>query len=230
MKKFLILLLLIYGSASAETKVISGTTNLEDARISGASPENNYGGSTVIITDAGNNVRTLIRVKNVASELGPGVTITACVCSLYCALNTVDGSVSAYRVLKPWVEGIESGVNDDDGDVTFVDWASDDFEWGTAGCNNANDLGTDNSGDGSGFDRWITAEDTENVTTVNTWYAWNISTVVAQGWYSGHYNEEGIILIDVTGGENVFHSTESAESQKPFWTFTYKIGQVIMVR
>lgn len=224
-----------------DTKTIDGTTNVEDATISDYWADKNYGGKINMDVRGGTYpTRLLIRVKNVASELGAGATISAAVCSLYCSINDTDGDNIAYSVFKPWVEGDEDGIDNDDGDVTWNDWASDANEWTTEGCLCAYDDGVDNSTDdgpcnATKADRKATAEDTENVTTVNTWYAWNITAALAQSWYDGTKNEEGILLFASTA-INTFYSTESAEVQKPFWVFTYTTGgapepgQVIIIQ
>lgn len=213
------LILLLAGTAGAdETVRIDGTTNVEDTQLRSSAPTGSYGGEVYV------NVYTttfhgLIRVKNVDSELGVGATITACACSVYAYIHYFNGDVSAYRVFKPWVEGTEVVTSDPPG-ATWDDWSNDDWEWATAGCNNADDGGSDNSGDGTGADRKATAEDTESCTEA-AWYGWDISTDLAQGWYDGTINEEGIILIGDGDYGGVLYSTESAEAEKPFWTFTY---------
>lgn len=206
-----------------ETKVIDGTTNVEDAMLHSGVADNNYGGSENWYLDGDEQTRAVIRVKNVASELGGGATISACACSSNCYTEQgFSNNVSAYRVFKPYVEGDENGVNDDDGDVTWNDWASDANEWTTAGCESADDGGSDNSGDGTGADRKATAEDTEGVDAVG-WYGWDISSDLAQGWYAGTINEEGVVLINAGSNYKYFRSTEYASDQ-PFWTFTYTTG------
>jgi len=226
-----VLLLVICGQAWGDTKKITGTTNIEDAMIMSANAEKNYGGYDYLYS--GVAYATLIRVKNVATELGANATISACVCSVYCNAQTSIQDVSAYRVFKPWVEGDESGVDDDDGDVTWSDWASDAYEWTTAGCNSADDEGVDNSGDGTGADRKATAEDTESNVGSGNWYGFDISASLAQGWYDGTINEEGIILY--SGADYQRYSSTEYTSNQPFWVFTYttgappEAGQVIIV-
>lgn len=222
-----LLILLLAGQGWALTLKIEGTTNVEDAHIQGGLNANkNYGGAATGSVKSTGPTHFLIRVQNLSSLLPANATITAFVCSAYCTDNTEDATIAAYRNFKPWVEGDEDGVDDDDGDVTYNDWASDEFEWGTAGCACANDDGVDNNQDGtcdaSGRDRKATAEDTENVTTVNTWYAWSVTAALAQGWYDGTINEEGIILPYATAGNNTFATTENATAaNRPFWTITY---------
>ncbi|MFA4835044.1 MAG: hypothetical protein WC749_03090 [Dehalococcoidia bacterium] len=200
---------------------ISGTTNVEDASISNAAADNNTGGSIILsVRNATVLLKILIRVKNVASSLGANATISAATVSLYCDANTTDGDVSAYRVFKPWIEGVadntDPGNASGDG-ATWNDWDADASEWGTVGAGNASDSGADNSGDGTDYDIKTTAESTTNVTTVNTWYSWSVAAALAQGWYDGTIGERGVLLY---GPNNRFTSTEGA-SNTPYWTFTY---------
>lgn len=209
-----------------DTKTIDGTTNIEDAHIrSGGAAQNNYGGMTQIAVDNDKIYRGLIRVKNVATELGVDATISVCVCSLYCYGGANSADVSVYRVFKPWNEGTLVGSDPADaaegeGVVTWDDWSNDDEEWTTAGCESTDDGGSDNSGDGTGADRKATAEDTETISSTGAWYAWNISSALAQGWYDETINEEGIILLTSTTVQQSFYSTEFGSNQ-PFWFFTY---------
>lgn len=206
--------------------MISGTTNVEDTQIRGANVDHNFGGYGEVVT--GDEYHTLIRAKNVASELGGGATITACICSMYVQPTGINGAdeIFAYRIFKPWVEGPHVSPTTNEPGATWNDWDNDDWEWATAGCQNADDGGSDNSGDGTDADRKSTAESSQNVTTENTWYGWNVSTELAQGWYDGTINEEGIILL----GDNAFqlyYSTEYTDDPSlcPFWTFTYTVEE-----
>lgn len=216
-----------------DTKKIEGTTNIEDTELYLYNPNGNYGGAGYI-TVRDEDHRTLIRVKNVASELGPGATISACVCSAYCyQILGGGGDISAEIVFKPWNEGTLTGGDPDDapegeGVVTWNDWSNDDEEWTTEGCMCARDGGVDNSYDGGicnqdvRADRTETAEDTESVTSTSTWYDWNISPSIAQGWYDGTKNEEGIHMGGSSGLAR-FRSTEAASDQL-FFVFTYTTG------
>lgn len=219
-----------------DTKTIDGTTNVEDAYLDSDLPDNNWGGTTVLWVHSSKIYVSLIRVKNVASELGVGATVTGAVCSLHCNYYGGGGNlISAYSVFKPWVEGDENGVDDDDGDVTYNDWASDEYEWTTAGCGSADDGGSDNSGDGTGADRKATAEDTETVDAEDIWFGWDVSSALVQSWYDETKNEEGILLVSDGAQYDSFISTEGASNQ-PFWVFTYTAdgepepGQVIIIQ
>lgn len=198
---------------------VEGTTDVEDTYINAGSGGANRGGYQYLIVQS--DIHTLMRVKNVASNLGVGATISAAVCSVYCMSNTTNETISAYRIFKPWVEGAATTGTTcpDPSGATSDDWDCTDYEWTTAGCNSADDGGSDNSGDGTGADRKATAEDAELVDAVG-WFEWSVTTALAQGWYDETINEEGIKLHRVDG-TNWFRSSETGEAEKPFWTFTY---------
>lgn len=216
--------------AFADTKKIEGTTNVEDANMSSGAPNFNYGGGVYFYLHA--SPKTCMRVKNVASELGVGATISACVCSVYVYDFTTAGDASIYRIFKPWIEG--TGFDEEgDGDVTFNDWVYPDDEWTTAGCQSADDGGSDNSGDGTGADRKATAESTVDVTGTG-WLGFSITPALAQAWYDGTANENGVLFMGIGDCYAMCRSTE-AETEKPFFVFTYTTGepeaagQVIMI-
>lgn len=210
-----------------DSKTIDGTTNVEDTYMDAGGQANyNFGGSVFLYTDNGNDYRGLVRVKNVATELGGGATISDCVCSLY--VEAGSGNSNAYSVFKPWNEGALDGSDPGDaaegeGVATWNDWSNDGEEWTIGGCESADDGGSDNSGDGTGADRKATEESTVGVSG-STWGSWTISAGLAQAWYNGTKNEEGIFLRSANTVR--YTSTESAETEKPFWVFTYSTGEV----
>lgn len=214
----------------AETKKIEGTTNVEDAMICSGSPDNNYGdmGNSNLTISTSHQI--LIRVLNVASELGAGATISACVCSMYC-VSEVLGAKATYthRILKPWVEGDENGVDNDDGDVTWNDWASDEYEWTLSGLDCNNDDGVDNSADNgvcdgpSKRDRKSTSE-SYNAINSTGWFGWTITAALAQAWYDGTANENGILIKSASSGNSTWRGTEAVSNQ-PFFVFTYTTGE-----
>jgi len=217
----------IWHNASPHT--IDGTTNVEDTYIFQWYGNRNYGGSDWL--RVGDNQNLLVRVKNVASELGPDAMITSCICSLYAAYDFDAVTLRAFVGFKPWGEGSLDDTDPPDAPVgegvaTWNDWSNDDEEWATAGCNNGDDEGTDNSGDGTGADRKATEESSVTTNGDNgVWYGWIVSNVIAQAWYEGTKNEEGIYLWEDTSYPDVaFRSTEYSSNQ-PFWVFTYTVGE-----
>lgn len=229
-KKFIlfILLFILSGNGQAEVLKISDTTNVQDVWIgAGSDADMNYGGQYYMwAITTGDHF--LVKVKNLAILLPANAVITSCVCSLYCYTNTIDASISAYRVFKPWVEGDQTGQTCTGTNATWNNWQCFASAWGTAGVGCAGDDGYDNAQNGtcnvSGRDRKATAEATVNVVTVNTWYGWSISSVLAQGWYDGTIEERGIIFINDGGvGSNRFYSTEYEAPYLPSWTITYTV-------
>ena len=209
-----------------DTKKIEGTTNVEDSWFVDGGSNLNYGGDDHLIVDDGFNA--IVRVLNVASELGVGATISSCTLSMNAYFNE-DFYVYVWRVFKPWVEGTQDGGEDEPG-VTGFDWDNDDWEWTTAGCNSADDGGSDNSGDGTGADRKATVECSVYVDE-NGWWAFEISSSLAQSWYEETVNRNGVLL--KSGGYSWYRSTEYA-SEQPYWVFVYTTdgapaGQVIII-
>lgn len=220
-----------------DTKVIEGTTNVEDAMLSAGLPDRDYGGAAYVMLLP--NASGLIRVKNVASELGAGATISSCICSVYIFINTTnDAGVGAFSVFKPWKEGVGNGVNCADPGCSWEDWSCDTYEWTTEGCECARDGGVDNSYDGGvcnqdvRADRKATEESSTAITEVG-WTGFSVTASLAQSWYNATKNEEGILLKGDGTGSNRFRSTEYT-SEQPFWVFTYTteavgVGQVIHI-
>jgi hypothetical protein len=232
----------IWHNASPHT--IDGTTNVEDAAMQQSLADCNFGGDDKLYVDGEADEVVAIRCKNVSTELDANATITACVLYLYCYGGAGFPVVGAWRIFKPWNEGLGDGddyadVAEGEGVITWNDWSNDDEEWTTEGCLCARDDGVDNSYDDGPCnqairaDRKETAEDTYQTVTTS-WNEWDISTTLAQGWYDGTINEEGVLLGWVSGSLSLvgFRSTEYASDQ-PYWVFTYTTngaaGQVIII-
>lgn len=213
-----------------DTKKIEGTANIEDGIIQSNSVDNDWTGLTTIrIFDNGSIfLNSLLRVKNVASEVGAGATITSASFSLWCETNNTSAVVSAYSVFKPWVEGTGTGGSCTNG-CSWNDWDCTLNEWTTSGCGCAGDDGSDNSQDGgtcnsSGRDRKSTAESSTNINAAATQFDWDISVALAQAWYDGTKNEEGVVLVSATG-DNIMSSVESVTAaNRPFFTFVFTTG------
>jgi hypothetical protein len=225
--------------SSTVTKKIRGTANVEDVWIDNMQLDKNWGAFTylVLYEDWGEYYNALIRVKNVATLLGAGATNITAICSLYCYSHERNpDTIYAYRVFKPFKEGIGTGqycgaIDTTINGATWGDWNCLNLEWGTAGCGNASDAGTDNSGDGSDYDRKATAESPGVLINANGWYGFPISSELATAWYNGTANENGILLkgVLVSQGLNYFYSTEYTADTTlcPFFVFTYTPGEVV---
>lgn len=217
-----------------------GAADIEDTYIAGGiSADKNYGNVDPLRIES-DPYYGLVRVKNVASNLGVDATITACVCSLNC--EAPGNTMAIYRIFKPWGEGTSNGFDPgSDGSVTWNDWACDANEWTTVGGQSADDGGSDNSGDGVGADRKATAEDTQNPTGIG-WYSWTISNALAQGWYDETINEEGIMFIETVDTYAKYTATEDGTAaDRPRFSFTFTTngepppaaaptGQVIIIQ
>jgi hypothetical protein len=234
------------GNASAKIRhndqVSIGNGSIDDAQLNQIFGDRNYGVLTVItVSEAAYDYNSVIRPVGVGSTLGVGATNITGVCSLKCSGNYSDGNTNVYAIWKnQWVKGDENGTDNDDGDVTWNDWASDANEWTTAGCMSATDTRTYNTGDGTGGDRALTAESIVNVTTTNTWYSWAISTTTATEWYGQASGQEGGLLLQTGIASNDFASSENATAaNRPRFSFTFEtggappaaasVGQVIVV-
>ncbi|MFH1585225.1 MAG: LamG-like jellyroll fold domain-containing protein [archaeon] len=212
---------------------VTGTTDVEDAIIAGNLGELNFGATVDLnIGNAALAARTrrgLFRFKNIATRVGAGATIEDAQMYLYCSAEAVatDYNIGAYRIVKPWVEGTSDGI--DAAGVTYNDWSADTYEWGTAGCANANDAAADNSGDGSGYDRKATAEDSVTITVcTGQWYNWDL-TSATQNWYDGSWNEEGVFMLssgDGTVNSRKIVSSSEKGSNEPYLNITYTVAVV----
>lgn len=215
----------------ADVAQLKGTTNTEDARIDGSPPPEanyNYGGGTWIGADGDASIVFLFRPVNVASELGENATITACVCSLYLTTGAPENTISAYRCYKSdWQEGTKDAADPGaETSCTWNDWQSDAKEWGTAGCESADDGGSENTGDGTGADRKATAEDATAVGATGAWYSWTISNALAQEWYAGTATG-GLVFINAGSTEKRFYSSEYANADyHPRFYITYTTNGV----
>ncbi len=237
---------------NAETK-IEGDTDIEDASLhSSGNAEKAFGGrATEMRVDDNSNIHGIIRVLNVATRIGAGATITDAICSLHVfdeRPGGAGGDIQAYRVLKAWTEGDQDFEDCVAPGISYNDWSCTASEWRTAGCECADDDGVDNSSgdvgtceaDGSNADRLATAESTVSIIDEDDdeWYGWDISNALAQGWYDGSFNENGILLHgddgDGTTTDVLFEPVEhTTAANRPFFVFTYTVaaaGQKIMIR
>lgn len=246
----LMLLFAVFGflceTAKADTKEFSGITDIDDAAMKSVSPDDDFSICLQITVD--NTKYMVIRVNGVAAGLGAGATIDSAVCSLYVDFELGAAiTVSAYRIFKPWFEGGNPCDTDPTGfgceeGCSWNDWGIDDCEWTTAGASCADDDGSDNNADGGTCvtarrDRKATAEDAVVIPDGGAAqsYGWHISTTLAQGWYDGTINEEGIILIGSNTNDVLFNASEkpcvNCDPRFFFWYTTEapSAGQVIII-
>ena len=203
---------------------------VEDALIyerSGEYEDFNYGFKTTIPVgeggSSGRERRSLIRFKDIATNLGAGKAIISARMYLYCndEDSTFNYSVSAYRVLGDWVEGSADGAIEP-GSVCWNYREHPNASWNSAGCSTTSDV----TGEDGTADRRVTAESSVLITKTGQYYSWDITTAV-QNWYSGAWSEYGVILVndsdDVLNCKKTFRSSEnSRDGERPYLEVTYK--------
>ncbi|MDY6987286.1 MAG: DNRLRE domain-containing protein [Thermodesulfobacteriota bacterium] len=202
---------------------------VEDALIYQNSPEYdyNYGSKTTNPVGErgtlGKERRSLIRFKDIATSLGAGKVIISARMYLYCSGedSTFDYSVSAYRVLRDWVEGAANGAVET-GSVCWNYREHPSASWNSVGCSATSDV----TGEDSTADRRATGEDSPPITKTGQHFSWDITTAV-QNWYSGAWSEYGLILVndgaDKTQCRKVFSSSENTiDGNRPYLEVTYK--------
>ncbi|MFH1585407.1 MAG: LamG-like jellyroll fold domain-containing protein, partial [archaeon] len=221
-----------WGHNSSEI-IINETTNVEDALIAGELAYNNYGDAPDINIGNGDTVgkirRGLFRFKNIAKTIGEaGAIIENSEMYLYCSaeVNSQDRNISAFRIVKPWVEGTQNGGTASPG-VTWYDWDNADLEWGCPGVCLADDSAKDNEGDLTDYDRKATAEDSVTITScAGSWFNWDL-TNATKNWYNGSWNENGVFMLSSGDGipqsRKLFTSSEGTISYRPYLNITYTL-------
>jgi len=192
--------------------------------------EFNYGGKASFQVgepaDIARTRRTLIRFKDIASNLPGDIVITSATMYLHCTdeISEADHNVSAYRVFLNWVEGTENAAVEA-GSCCWNYAQHTGLPWNTVGCDAASDV----SGENGLADRASTAESTTLVSGTG-WFAWDVTNAV-QNWYGGNWSEYGLILINDDEGTGnsmkTFDSVESATNgHRPRLAVTYEVTPV----
>ena len=222
----ILLLSTIWSSAWATRDSLQGTTETEDGSSRSGSPANSYGGTTVPICDKYDTRMFFIRPVGVATKLGASATINAC--TLYVYMSTAPATsktVNWWRIFKPWSEGSTNDADPGTGHgATWNCWdaiSTDSSGWGTVGCANVSDAGSDNSSKGSGNDRTSTTMGSVATgTTSAVWLKLPITTATAQGWYDATMVENGVAVATTASGAWGVNASESA-SNKPYFVFEF---------
>jgi hypothetical protein len=159
--------------------------------------------------EASGNYRSFLIIK--PKQDIPGETINSAILKIRKYGGTQGNDVKCYRVLQNCVVG-------------EADW--DEYSvgnsWNTAGCDAANDSGTD---DDASYDRHATALDTVVSGSNGIFYEWDITSLV-QGWVDGTIKEYGVILIDVDGEAATaefqnWDASEATDGRRPYLEITY---------
>jgi hypothetical protein len=173
-------------------------TGTDDSMLYNHDPEfnTNYNTDTTIklrtYTDGANYNKSAVIKFDVSSISATATINSATLYIWYLGQNDCTNpegyanTLGVYRAFKTWTNA----------GVTWNDWINPDSEWGTGGAENESDAGSDNSGDGSDYDRKATAEDTY------TQPAWQSTgqfldfdvTDAVQNWVDGTWTNNGLVL------------------------------------
>jgi hypothetical protein len=200
---------------------------------------NTYGGTGLLnVRSSGtfydNNHRALIGFDDWASWYPQDSTLDSAFLTLTIGhIHYGDRDLWFYPVFKPWTEANCVGCNPAPGDdgATYQRWGTDglggDGLWGKYGCDSVDDNGSDNSGDGTGPDRWETPIIYDNDSIASRWpqeLRVNI-TPFAEEWHDGTLSpERGIIIImdtTVFDSRYLFYSSNYTASTRPYVEIYY---------
>ncbi|RLE40256.1 hypothetical protein DRJ16_07320, partial [Candidatus Woesearchaeota archaeon] len=171
----------------------------------------NYGTDSYIYarsTDAGYNKKGLLSFDDVAELDGTVIDANITVKEF-----TTGATCGVFQVFKPWVE---TGATWNDWDTPYGK------SWGTVGAENADDSGSENTGDGTGADRTATALD--------TLYASGNFTItsLAQKWVDGDATDTYGVIFHQTGSESrncQYYSSEyTTTSYRPKLTIVLEVS------
>ena len=192
---------------------VSGYTGCIDTVIKSSSSDTNYNanGDMSFYGTQG----TLI-AYDLSSILSAGSTITAVTLNFYMHYGQSLESCSVYRVLKPWTEA----------GATWNDWVSPNSEWGTAGCNSVGDDAGYNTGDGTGNDRWSTADVTRTMNSPVGNITFDSTSGLVATLQSNLDNSKwyGWIIRGTSADDSVRDSEYVTTAQRPSITITYTAG------
>jgi hypothetical protein len=241
-----------YSVWHAATTTIGGTTLIEDSWITNQNVcENNGNDDDIYVKNSGGDIyHGAARCWDVSGQLPANADISACSMIVSVGTVTTGGNVAIYRIFKPWVEGDDVGINVSDSGITWNNWNGNYVRtcignyWADAGAACARADGEDNN---YGWSTAMTCEDTTadtdspyedivNVTGVGR-TAFEISVTLAQGWYDGTYNENGVLFTAAANVNIIMASIEktwtpNSEDYRG-WKFIYTVaeagGQVILI-
>ena len=197
------------GTASATNTVVlqegqGGYAGTTDVYIDRWTPDQNWGGIDWLMVTASEDRAGLVRF-DLAGRVPQGSTITAATLELYATNRNraLSERVSAYRVLREWVER-EANWNR----AMVGGW------WGATGCN-------------SSADRELVAADTLTVSQVGQWYRFNVTGMV-QGWVNNPGSNYGLLVKGVNESqpiEYMFFTSESGMAgNRPILRVDYVAG------
>lgn len=214
-------LLLLAGVVQADSTLFTGA-NFRLSQIEAADAERIYSSaftsSRVELANGSQMNYTLFIIDHVRDSIGATATIDSIACTLDVHATDSAGWIGVYTAFKPIKDTVAS----------WQDWdeLNGDSTWGTAGCNNADDAGTDNSSDGSGVDRSASAYDT---IVTSGFTACRFSLLPAEESAEGTFKGVLIGIADGTGSTGVnfrfFNHWYATEANRPRAWVYYTEGE-----
>ena len=183
-------------------------TEGKDAHIDSATQNRNYGASDLMIIS---NTERMLLEFNLSSVTSAANIVNANLTLYLDSSGTGTNPITVQRVNQSWIEGTGTGQTTYDG-VTWNNRSGSEL-WDIAG------------GD---FDPFVWT--TTNISTVGTYYTWDITELV-QNWVNGTYPNYGIILKGENGhGQWHFASSDNIDSAIwPQLNITYNESEIPVV-
>ncbi len=193
---------------------LNGYTGTDDAYMIGSSNrvDANTGGRYEVRIGKRNNTPAQPGVFRFdLSSIPAGSTIQSATLRLYNFNSSTSATTvfGAYRLVKLWNEGTQSGPRNENGAVCWSSAQLGILPWSGAGASAASDAATNND---PSFDRKATPEAVTTIAGASRWYEWNVTSAVQQ-WVAGSWNNNGILIQPVdlaTQSERGFYSSEAS--------------------
>lgn len=169
-----------------------------DSYIRSTTPSTNYGTATILSCYYDSGIPIIDRTVLKSALSAPGTPPDEALLFVYTTDVHSGGNIEAHALLHAFHE-------------TQVTW--DDRVTGTP---------WDSPGCGSGTDYRATATDTVNISTVNTWYSFDLTSLVAE-WYNGTLANHGVLLIAPTSWTQMtFAARHNATTTiRPYFQLTW---------
>lgn len=176
---------------------------------------NNYGAYNGLQTDGSWTCRVPIKTKNLKSTMdvaiGANKAIISAKLKLY-ATKVNAQTLTAYRLLRDWEEGTKNGQASAAGESSWNEYSNPN-DWGTPGAE-------------ADSDREKTAQASAVLNAgASVWYEWDITNAFKK-WYSGEWQEQGIILIQTAGTDwpNFVPGEGLTGTERPYIEVKYAAG------
>ncbi|MGD8394418.1 MAG: DNRLRE domain-containing protein [Candidatus Eiseniibacteriota bacterium] len=212
---------------------LNGYDGTDDNAMIDTRPDDNWGTSQELSVaalniplDVSDVQRSLIRFD--LSGLSPSATILSATLRLFNhhSESPAPLEVSAYRLVKSWVEGTRGPTPQPEQGASCWNAARLGLlPWSEPGASAASDLAVNNDPD---LDRFATPEDTTTLTESGVWYAWDL-TEATRRWVAGDWQNDGVLLqaaLETGSNRRLFHASEfDADPElRPYLVVSYVPG------